>query len=118
MGCLLLLWLWVCFAGGIGLLIEGDWATGIPVTSAGLLTLAYLSTPDRGVRRLIRAGVVLAWFAGGLLFWDWTVEDWTVAGRVAFGVLGGTALVSFLAYRAIRGRPPGRLEAGDEVPGG
>jgi hypothetical protein len=30
----LLLWLWVCFAGGIGLLVEGETATGVAAVGA------------------------------------------------------------------------------------
>lgn len=106
MGCLLLLWLWVCFAGGVGALIAGDWTTGIAATSAGLVTLAYLATPSRDWRWVIRAAIVLLWFAGGLLLWSWSVEDWAVAARIAFGVLGGGALVAYFAYRIVRGAPP------------
>lgn len=111
--CFLALWLWVCFAGGIGALLSGDWELGLAATSAGLVTLTYLATPSRGGRWLIRAAAVLLWFLGGALLWSWTVEDWTVAGRIAFAALGGTALVAWFAYRVVKGSPeagsrPGR----------
>jgi hypothetical protein len=99
--CALLLWLWVCFAGGVGALLGGEFVLGFAAIGAGLVTLAYLGTPDPGKRWLIRAGLVLLWFAGGLLLWDWKVEDWGVAGRIAFGVLGGRALLAYLLRRAM-----------------
>ena len=99
--CFLILWLWVCFAGGIGLLAQGDWGTGSAAVAAGLVTLTYMATPSEGGRWLIRAALVLAWFAGGILLWNWTVEDWAVALRIGFGALGGAAL---LAYLVLGGR--------------
>lgn len=91
-----LLWLWICFAGGIGLLVSGDWALGMAATGAGLVTLVYLATPSEGGRWLIRAALVLLWFGGGVLLWGWTVEDWAVALRIAFVALGGAAVVAYL----------------------
>ena len=101
MSCALVIWLWICFAGGIGLLAEGDAAAGVAAVGAGVLTLVYLATPTEGGRWAIRALVVIAWLGGGVLLWNWAVEDWTVALRIAFGVLGGTALLVYL-LRSIR----------------
>jgi hypothetical protein len=104
------LWLWVCFAGGIGLLIEGD-LLGLVAIGAGAVTLVYAATPSGSNRWLIRAALVVLWLAGGALLWSWTVEDWAVALRIAFGALGGTALVAYVAYlltgrsRSPRGSP-------------
>lgn len=98
------LWLWVCFAGGIGLLAEGD-PLGLVAIGAGVVTLGYRATPSAGTRWAIRAVLVAAWLAGGLLLWGWTVEDWSVALRVAFGVLGGTALLTALLTWHRRGTP-------------
>jgi hypothetical protein len=60
------------------------------------VTLVYLATPSSEGRWAIRAAVVLLWLGGGLLLWNWTVEDWSVALRIGFGVLGGTALLAYL----------------------
>jgi hypothetical protein len=97
--CALIIWLWICFAGGIGLLASGDTATGIAAVAAGLVTLVYLATPDEVGRWVIRAALVALWVAGGILLWRWTVEDWAVALRVAFAALGGSALVAYVVYR-------------------
>jgi hypothetical protein len=104
------LWLWVCFAGGIGLLIDGD-LLGLVAIGAGVITLVYAATPSDSGRWLIRAGLVAIWLGGGALLWSWRVEDWAVALRIAFAALGGTALVAYLAYllmgspRSPRGSP-------------
>ena len=94
------LWLWVCFAGGIGLLVEGD-PLGLAAIAAGVVTLGYRATPSAGARWLIRAALVVVWLVGGLLLWSWTVEDWAVALRIAFGVLGGAALLAALLTRRL-----------------
>ena len=107
----LLLWLWICFAGGIGLLADGDTATGLAAVGAGVVTLVYAGTPDVGKRWAIRAVLVALWLTGGLLLWNWKVEDWALALRIAFGVLGGTALIAALIYLLTglgrRPSPPG-----------
>ena len=94
----LALWLWVCFAGGIGALLSGDWAVGAAAVGAGVVTLVYLGTQSPGSRWLIRAALALLWVVGGLLLWNWTVEDWSVALRIVFVALGGSALVAYLLY--------------------
>ena len=91
----LLLWLWICFAGGIGLLAEGD-ALGFVAIGAGVVTLFYVATPPGVGRWVIRAALVAAWLGGGVLLWDWAVGDWAVALRIAFAALGGAALVAYL----------------------
>lgn len=88
------LWLWVCFAGGIGLLAEGD-PLGLVAIAAGVITLGY-GRSGPGTRWIIRVALVVVWLAGGLLLWGWTVEDWSVALRIAFGLVGGTALLAAL----------------------
>ena len=103
------LWLWICFAGGIGLLVDGD-LLGLVAIAAGVITLVYVATPSEGSRWAIRAALVVLWLGAGALLWSWTVEDWAVAGRIAFGVLGGTALVAYVVYliTGMRGTPRSR----------
>jgi hypothetical protein len=100
------LWLWICFAGGIGLLAEGDWATGTAAVCAGLVTLVYIASPN-DVRWTIRAVLVVVWFVGGVLLWNWTVEDWAVAGRIAFAALGGGAILAYVVRRYMGAERPG-----------
>jgi hypothetical protein len=97
--CALLIWLWICFAGGIGALVNGDTEVGIAATGAGVVTLVYLATPTEADRWVIRAALAALWIGGGILLWNWTVEDWAVALRIAFVALGGSALVAYLVYR-------------------
>ena len=113
--CAVLLWLWVCFAGGIGALANGDTEVGLAATGAGVVTLVYLGTPKGGERWAIRAVVVVLWLLGGLLLWNWTVEDWAVALRIGFGALGGTALLVYLLRSFNLGGTP-RSPSTDEPP--
>jgi hypothetical protein len=97
--CALGVWLWICFVGGIGLLVDGDTGAGIAALGAGAVTLVYLATPTEAGRWVIRAVLVAAWIAGGILLWRWTVEDWAVALRIAFAALGGGALIAYIVLR-------------------
>ena len=94
----LALWLWICFAGGAGAVFGGEWTLGIVALAAGFVSLVYLATASEGGRWLIRALVVAIWIAGGILLWEWTIEDWAVALRFAFAALGGSALLAYLLY--------------------
>ena len=105
--CALIVWLWICIAGGIGLLLDGDVVTGSVALGAAVVTLIYLAVPTEANRWVIRAALVVGWLGGGLLLWEWTVEDWAVALRIGFAAVGGGALVAYLVYR-ITGLGPGR----------
>ena len=103
----MILWLWICFVGGAGALLQGEWAVGALALGAGVVTLLYASVPSDAGRWLIRAALVAAWVAGGLLLWDWAIEDWAVAARIAFVALGGGALLAYLVWGP-RARTPAR----------